>query len=151
MKLHATILGTGQTAAGMEIPADVVEALGGGKRPKVKATINGYTYRSSIAPMGGTFMLGVSSDVRRAAGVAAGDEVDLELALDTEPRVIEVPADFAAALDAEPEARRAFDALNYSNRLRYVYAINQIKSAEARARRIAKNVEELRQSPGQAR
>jgi hypothetical protein len=148
MKLRATILGTGQSAAGIEIPAAVVESLGGGKRPKVKATLNGsYTYRSSIAPMGGTFMLGVSSDVRREAGVAAGDDVDLELTLDKEPRVVDVPADFAAALDSSPEARRAFDALNYSNRYRYVYAINQIKSAEARARRIAKSVEELSRGP----
>jgi hypothetical protein len=144
MKLRATILGTGQSAAGMEIPAAVVEELGGGKRPKVKATINGYTYRSSIAPMSGTFMLGVSNDFRRAAGVAAGDEVDLELALDTEPRVVEVPPDLAAALAAEPDARRTYDALNYSNQRRYVDAINQIKSADARARRIARTVEELR-------
>lgn len=147
MKLRLTILATGQTAAGMEIPADVVEALGGGKRPKVKATINGYAYRSSIAPMSGTFMLSVSNDVRRAAGVAAGDEVDVELALDTEPRVVDVPADLTAALDASPDARRAFDALNYSSRLRYVYAINQLKSADARARRIAKTVEALGAAP----
>jgi hypothetical protein len=143
MKLRATILGTGQTAAGIEIPADVVEALGAGKRPPVRVTINGYGYRSSIAPMGGTFMLGVSNEVRRAAGVAAGDSVDLELVVDTEPRTVEVPADFAVALDATPEARRLFDGLSYSNRLRYVLAINDAKSEETRRRRIAKSVEEL--------
>jgi hypothetical protein len=143
VKLRATILGTGATAAGIEIPAAVVDELGAGKRPKVKATINGYTYRSSIAPMGGTFMLGVSNEVRREAGVAAGEEVDLELILDTEPRVVEVPPDLAAALDASSQARHTFDALNYSNQRRYVDAINALKSAEARARRIAKTVEEL--------
>ncbi len=143
MKLRATILATGPTSAGIEIPATVVETLGAGRRPPVRVTINGYVYRSSIAAMGGTFMLGVSNDVRKAAGVAAGDEVDLELEVDTEPRTVSVPADLAAGLDGDPEARRVFDALNYSNQRRYVDALNAIKSAETRVRRIDKVVEEL--------
>ena len=79
-------------------------------------TINGYTYRSTVAPMGGAYMVGVSADVRQAAGVAGGDEVDVDIELDTAPRVVTVPDDFAAALDATPEARATFESLSYSNK-----------------------------------
>ncbi|MEO8744073.1 MAG: DUF1905 domain-containing protein [Candidatus Dormiibacterota bacterium] len=85
-KVRGKLLQAGKTATGIEIPAKVVAALGGSKRPPVRATINGYTYRSSIAPMGGTFMLGVSEEVRKNAGVARGDVVEVTLELDTEVR-----------------------------------------------------------------
>jgi len=107
-------------------------------------TINGYTYRSSVAPMGGVFMIGVSEDVRRNAGVAGGDVVDVELELDTAPREVEVPADLAAALDAEPAARATFDRLSYSNKSWHTLQIDGAKTDETRQRRIAKSVEALR-------
>lgn len=134
------IQGTGRTAAGMEIPAGVVEALGAGRKPPVRVTIGSHTYRSSIASMGGVFMLGISNENRAKAGVAAGDEVEVDIELDTEPREVAVPADMRAALDADPAAARFFDGLSYSNRLRHVLTIEGAKTPETRRRRIEKAV-----------
>jgi hypothetical protein len=125
------------------VPPEVVEALGSGKRPAVRVTLNGYTYRSTVAPMSGAFYLPVSAEVRAASGAAAGDEVEVNVELDTEPRTVEVPPDLAAALDATPSARAAFDVLSYSNRRRHVLAVEGAKAAETRARRVAKVVIEL--------
>ena len=143
MKIHALIQGTGKTAAGMEIPPEVVAALGSSKKPPVRVTINGYTYRSSIASMGGKFMLGVSNEVRERAGVAAGQEVEVELELDTEPREVVVPDDFKKALAKDKAASKTFEALNYSNKRRLVMAIEAIKTPETRQRRIEKTVSQL--------
>ena len=143
--IRILIQGTGESAAGMHLPDDVVESLGKGRKPPVKATINGYTWRSTVAVMGGEYWLGASKEVRRNAGVEAGQEVDLTLELDTEERVLEVPADFAAALDAEPEARRFFDTLSYSNKRRFTYSIDDAKTPETRQRRIDKAVSQLRE------
>jgi len=143
MRFHTTILQSGKTAAGIEVPEEIVTALGSGKRPKVAVTINGYTYRSSIAPMNGVFMVGVSSDVRAAAGVAGGDEVDVDIMLDTAPRVVTVPDDFAAALDAAPRARATFESLSYSNKSWHTLQIEGAKTDETRQRRIAKSIEAL--------
>ena len=140
MRFRTTILGTGKNAAGMEIPPEVVEALGQGKRPPVLVTINGFTYRNTVAVMGGVYMIGVSAANRAAAGVAAGDEVDVDLELDTEPRVVTVPVDFAAALAADADAKRTFEAANFSNRQRIVLYIEDAKTDETRQRRIAKSV-----------
>jgi hypothetical protein len=145
MRFRTTVLLGGKTATGMEVPAEVVTSLGAGKRPPVTVTINGYTYRSTVAPMGGVFMLPVSAEVRAAAGIAAGDEVDVEVALDTEPREVNVPPDFAAALDRDAGAKRFFDGLSYSNRRRLMLAITGAKSEETRQRRIAKTVDALRE------
>ncbi|MDQ6873812.1 MAG: YdeI/OmpD-associated family protein [Actinomycetota bacterium] len=134
----------GRTATGVRVPAEVVDGLGGGKRPAVRVTINGHTYRSSVAVMGGEFMLGVSAEQRASAGVAAGDRVDVALELDTEPREVTVPADLAAALAADDEARRFFEALSYSNRLRYALSVETAKKPETRERRIAAAVSALR-------
>ena len=143
MRFHTTILQSGKTAAGIEVPEEIVTALGSGKRPKVAVTINGYTYRSSIAPMNGVFMVGVSSDVRAAAGVAGGDEVDVDIKLDTAPREVTVPVDFAAALDAAPRARATFESLSYSNKSWHTLQIEGAKTDETRQRRIAKSIEAL--------
>ena len=143
MRFRTTILQSGKTAAGIEVPEEIVTALGSGKRPKVAVTINGYTYRSSIAPMNGVFMVGVSSDVRAAAGVAGGDEVDVDIKLDTAPRVVTVPDDFAAALDAAPRARATFESLSYSNKSWHTLQIEGAKTDETRQRRIAKSIEAL--------
>ena len=144
MRFRTTILQSDKTATGIRVPAEVVEALGAGKRPKINVTIRGYTYRSSIAVMGGDFMVGVSADNRAGAGVAGGDEVDVDIELDTEPREVTVPPEFAAALDAEPAARRTFDGLSYSNKSWHTLQIAGAKSDETRQRRIAKSVEALR-------
>lgn len=144
MRFRTTVELGGKTATGMEVPADVVTALGSGKRPAVTVTLNGHTYRSTIASMGGRFLLPLSAENRAAAKAKAGDEVEVDVELDTAPRVVDVPEDFARALDADPEARKAFDKLAYSHRLRHVLAINEAKTAETRERRIAKALEMLR-------
>jgi hypothetical protein len=144
MKFCSTLLLGGKTATGIEVPPEVVEGLGSGKRPAVSVTIKNYTYRSTVATMGGAFMLPVSAEVRERAGVAAGDEVEVELQLDTAPREVTVPPDFTAALDQEPAARRYFDSLSYSNKLRIVLQIDDAKSAETRQRRIEKSVSNLK-------
>ena len=91
MRFHTTLLQTGPTATGMEVPDEVVEALGAGKRPPVRVTINGYTYRNTIAVMGGVYMVGVSAEHRAGAGIAGGDEIDVDIELDREPRVVDGP------------------------------------------------------------
>src|SRR5215210_4123494 len=113
MRFQAEVLSSGKNATGIEVPAEIVDALSAGKRPKVRVTIGDYTYRTSIASMGGVFMLSVSAEVRAGAGIAAGDEVDVELALDTEPREVTMPPDLAAALDADASVRATFDRLSY--------------------------------------
>ncbi len=133
-----------KTATGIRVPAEVVEQLGSGKRPPVRVTINGHTYRSTVAVMGGRFMVGVSAENRAAAGVAAGDEVDVDIELDTEPRRVDVPPDLVTALDRDAAARRNFDELSYSNQRRHVMSIEEAKTAETRARRITKAVDTLR-------
>lgn len=147
MRFRATIDLNGKTATGIRVPPDVVVALDSGKRPAVRVTIAGYTYRTTVAPRGDRFLISVSAENRAGAGVAAGDEVDVDLELDTEPREITVPDDLRAALDGDAEARRAFDVLSYSKRQRHVLAVEGAKTAETRQRRIAKAVDELRASP----
>jgi Domain of unknown function (DUF1905)/Bacteriocin-protection, YdeI or OmpD-Associated len=136
MNFHTTILQTGGATTGIVVPDELVEALGAGKRPKVRATIKDYTWRTSIASMGGRFMVGVSAEVRAGAGVAGGDEVDVELEIDEAPREVEVPADFAAALAVNPAERARFERLSYSHQRRHVMAIEAAKAPETRARRI---------------
>ena len=145
MRFHTTILTSGKTAAGIQVPPEIVEALGAGKVPKVRVTIRGYTYRSSVAMVGGVPMVGVSAENRAGAGVAGGDEVDVDIELDTAPREVTEPADFAAALDAEPGARRTFEGLSYSNKSWHTLQIEGAKTDETRQRRIAKSVETLRE------
>ena len=145
MRFRTTLLQSGPTATGIQVPDAVVESLGAGKRPPVKVTINGYTYRSTIAVMGGAYMVGVNADNRAAAGVAGGDELDVEIELDTEPRTVEVPPDLAAALDAEPAARATFDALSNSNKSWHLYQLSSAKTDETRQRRIEKSVAALRE------
>lgn len=145
MKIHALIEQTGKTACGFAVPEDVVLSLGKGKRPPVNVTINGYTYRSTIAPMGGRFLIGVSAENRAAAGVKGGESHDIELTLDTAPREVELPADFAAALAAEPTAQATFDRLSPSNKGYHTALIADAKSDETRQRRIEKSVAALRE------
>ena len=111
MRFRATIQLAGKTATGIEIPDEVVEGLGAGRKPPVRVTIAGHTYRSTVAVRGDRYLVGVSAANREAAGVAAGDEVDVDIELDTAPREVTVPADLATALDADPDAKRFFAVL----------------------------------------
>lgn len=136
MKFRTTIELSGKTATGFEVPAEVVEALGSTRRPAVTVTLNGHTYTSTIATMGGRYLLPLSAENRAAAGVEAGDEVEVEVALDSAPREVEAPADLLGALEAAPRAREFFDALSYSLQRYWVLQIEGAKTAETRQRRI---------------
>jgi Bacteriocin-protection, YdeI or OmpD-Associated/Domain of unknown function (DUF1905) len=144
MRFRTTIVRSGKTATGIQVPDEVVAALGSGKRPAVKVTVSGYSYRSSVASIGGVFMVSLSAEHRAGAGVGGGDEVDVDLELDTAPREVAVPPDLAAALDAEPAARATFDGLSYSNKSWHVLQVTGAKSDETRQRRIARSVDTLK-------
>ncbi len=132
---------------GLEVPPEVVEALGGGKRPRVTITVNGHSWNSRVAIMRGRYLIGLSNANRQAAGVAVGDEVEVDLEFDDEVPVVAEPADFARALDADPAARAAYDRLSYSHKREHVLAIESAKKPETRARRIEKALAMLR-GPG---
>ncbi|MFF5293098.1 YdeI/OmpD-associated family protein [Paractinoplanes globisporus] len=144
MRLTVELQRTGGNTTGFQIPDEFVAELGGGGRPKVAVTVNGFTFRSSIAKMGGTYWLGVSGERRTAAGIEGGQVYDLDIELDTAPRVIETPEDLRAALDAEPAAGEAWQKLSYSHQRQHVEAIASAKTPETRARRVAKALEMLR-------
>jgi bacteriocin resistance YdeI/OmpD-like protein/uncharacterized protein DUF1905 len=143
MRFKTTLELAGKTATGFRVPPDVVAALGKGKRPPVVVTINGYSYRNTVAVYGDEYLIGVAAEHRAAAGVKAGDELDVDLELDTAPREVDVPVDFAAALQAAPDAERFFDSLSYSNKRRITLSIEDAKSPETRQRRIATSIERL--------
>lgn len=143
MRYRTTIVQTGNNT-GIEVPPDVIEALGGGKRAPVTVRLNGYTYRNTIGSMGGRSMISLSAEHRGNAGVKGGDELEVEVVLDTVPRVVELPADLAAALDAEPAARATFDGLSNSNKGWHVSQVIGAKTDETRQRRIEKSVATLR-------
>jgi hypothetical protein len=147
MRFTTVLLGT--TTTGIEVPPEVIDALGKGKKPPVVVTVNGYTYRNTVAVMGGRYLISLSAKNREAAGVAAGQEVEVELELDTKPREVDVPEDFAAALAAEPKAQAFFDGLSYSQRSWFVLGIEEAKKPETRANRITKAVERLASGRGQ--
>ena len=146
IRFRTTILRAGKTATGIRIPDDVIESLGSSKRPAVRITIYGYTYRSTVAVMGGKFMVGVSAENREKTKTAGGDVVDVDIELDTEPRDVTAPPDFVASLNAYAGARKHFDGLSYSKKKAFVQGIEGAKTPETRRRRIDKAVIELRQA-----
>lgn len=146
MRFRAVIQLGGKTATGIEVPPDVITGLDQGKRPPVRVTIRGYTYRTTVGVMGGKSMLPVSAEHRTAAGVAAGEEVEVEIEADTEPREVTLPPEFAAALAADEAAQRAFRNLSYSRQQRYVLGVTSARTAGTRDRRIAGALGELRQA-----
>ena len=149
MRFTTTLESSGKQVAGFPVPDGVIDGLGGGRRPKVRVTIGGHTWRTSIGIVDGRSMIGVPVDQRDAAGVAPGDTFDVEVELDTEVREVVVPDDFAAALAPFPEARAFFDSRNYSERRWFVLGIEDAKTPETRARRVEKAVERLREGRGQ--
>ncbi len=143
-RFRAKVLAAGKTAAGVEVPEKIVLGLGSTKRPLVKVTINGYTYRSAIAPVGGTYMRGVSNEVRQNTGVAAGDTIDVDVVLDTEKRDVEVPPELAKALAKDPKAKKYFESLSYSRKYALAAPIAGGKTVETRERNLAKAMQELK-------
>ena len=143
MLFHATLILSGKTATGIQVPDAIVEQLGAGKRPPVRVTIGSYTYRTTVAPMGGQFWIPVSAEIRAGAGINAGDELDVEIEVDTEQREVVVPADLLAALDADPAAKQAFEKLSYSNKRLHVLSVEDAKTPETRQRRVDKVITTL--------
>lgn len=145
MTFKTTIVqATGMKATGIEVPPSVVENLGAGKRPRVTVTLNGYTYQSTVAVMGGRFMLPLAAVHREKAGVKGGEKVAVTVELDTAPREVTVPGDLAQAFARDAQARAAFERLSYTHRKEHVRAIEEAKKPETRVRRIAKTLEMLR-------
>ena len=138
---RATIEANGRTATGIEVPEAVIEQLGHGRRPPVVVTLRGHTYRSTVASMGGRFLVPVSAENRSAAGVAAGDELEVTLRLDDTPRQVALPDDLAAALARVPGASERFEALAPSHRKEHVRSVEEAKKPETRAKRVAKVVD----------
>ncbi|WP_345800323.1 YdeI/OmpD-associated family protein [Microbacterium sp. AZCO] len=134
MRFETTMAVMGNNT-GIPVPPEVIEALGGGKRPAVLVTVNGYEYRSTVGVMGGQSLIPFSSDKRAATGITGGDAITVDLELDTAPRTVEVPDDLAAAL-AAAGLRDGFDQLSPSQRKAHVTSVESAKAPETRARRV---------------
>jgi hypothetical protein len=143
MKISTTILQSGNNT-GIVVPPEVVEGLGGGKKPAVTVTIGSYSYRSSVAVMGGQFLIPLSAERRAESGIKGGDAIEVELTLDTEPREVMVPEDLSLALAGDAAAKAFFESLSYSNKLRHVLSITDAKTPETRQKRIDKTMDMLR-------
>ncbi|HEY0717009.1 MAG TPA: YdeI/OmpD-associated family protein [Streptosporangiaceae bacterium] len=146
MEFTAILQLDGKTATGIRIPEQVVTALGGGKRIPVSVTINGTHYASTITAMRGEPKIPVSAEIRSSAGIAAGDSITVELERDDTPRTVDLPAELADALRADPAASSRFAALSYSNQRRQVLSITGARTAETRARRLQRVLDELHTS-----
>jgi hypothetical protein len=144
MRFRTTVELGGKTATGLQVSDEVVSTLASGKRPSVRITIGGHTYRTTVASMAGRFLVPLSADNRSAAGVAAGDDIDVEIALDTAPREVSVPDDLADALGRDEGASQLFNALPYTHRKEWVRWIEEAKQAETRSTRVHKTVDALR-------
>jgi hypothetical protein len=143
MKFSTTILQSGNNT-GIVVPPAVVDGLGGGKKPAVTVTIGSYSYRSSVAVMGGQFLIPLSAERRAESGIKGGDAIEVELTLDTEPREVVVPEDLSLALAGDAAAKAFFESLSYSNKLRHVLSITDAKTPETRQKRIDKTMDMLR-------
>jgi hypothetical protein len=129
---------------GLHVPTDVVDALGGGKRPRVTVTVNGHSWKTRIAIMRGRHLIGLSNANRHAAGAAIGETVEVTIELDTAEPIVILPPDLTAALERDHIARAAFEGLSHSRRRAHAHAIDSAKLPETRQRRIAKALDELR-------
>lgn len=140
----STTLAASGNNTGIEVPPDVIQALGGGNRPAVSVDVNGYVYRNTVAVMGGKHLIGVSAAIRKETGLRAGDPITVTLTVETAPRPVNVPVDFEAALEANPGTRAFFDKLSNSLQRYHIDNINGAKAEETRQRRIDKAVELFR-------
>ena len=145
LRLTTTLQPRGPAAA-VVLDEDQVAAIGeGAKRFPVAATINGYTWRTTVTRMGGEFLLGLNKDVRKGAGAEAGDTVDVLVELDSAPREVEVPEALATALAGDAAARANYDAMAYTHRKEYARWVAEAKREETRDRRVAQALEMLRE------
>jgi hypothetical protein len=135
-----TTLSQSGNNTGIPVPEDVIERLGRGKRPPVLVNVNGYEYRSTVAVMGGRYLIGLSAAVRAATGLKGGDPISVTLRVADAPREVDVPADFAAAMEEQHPARQFFDGLSNSLQRYHVDNINAAKAPDTRRRRIDKAV-----------
>jgi hypothetical protein len=144
MEFTAELEATGGTTTGFVVPDDVVEGLGAGRRPKVVVSVAGHTWRTSIASMGGRYLLGASAVVREASGISAGHVYPVTVEVDTAPRTVDVPEDLAVALAADPDAASTWAGLTYSQQRQHAEAVLAAKKPETRARRVSTIVAKLR-------
>lgn len=145
MKFRATVIPSGNATA-VEVPEKVVDAFDAGRRPPVVISINGHVWRSRIAAMRGTLLIGISAAHRKASGIAEGDEVEVEVSLDAEPREVTEPPELTTALDKDPAARAAFDRLAYSHRRRHALSVEGAKTPATKDKRVAAVLEEIARS-----
>jgi len=138
-----TIITAGKTKTGIIIPDAIIEGLGAGRKPPVKVTLNGYTYRSTVAVMGGKYAVGINSVVRAESGVKGGETLDVTIELDTEERKVVVPDALRKALDENPVAKQFFESLSYSRQRVHAESIGSAKTPETLQRRIAKSISAL--------
>jgi hypothetical protein len=143
MKFHTTLQRFGPNNTGIEVPEEVLTALGRGRRVKVVATVNGYTYRTSVAPAYGKILMPFSSEHRAASGLSGGEEIEVDIVPDDAPRVVDVPADVATALADAPDAATFFAGLSYTQQRAYILWVEDAKKPETRSARVAKTVEML--------
>lgn len=144
LKFKTILLQAGKTATGIKIPDEIMEELGGGKKPLVKVTINKFTYRSAVAVMGGSFMVGVNAENREGAKIKAGDKIEVAIELDTEERVVEVPAELQKVLNRNAAAKKKFESLSNSKKKTLVLPIANAKTEETRNRNIEKAMAALK-------
>lgn len=144
VQFRTELILAGKTATGLEVPATVLDALNAGKRPAVSVTLNGtYTYRSTIAPMSGSFWIPAAAEHRTAANLTAGDQVTVDIELDTAPRTVDVPPDFTAALTDNPAAQSQWNTLSYSDQRWHVLNLESAKTDDTRQRRLQKSITTL--------
>jgi Bacteriocin-protection, YdeI or OmpD-Associated/Domain of unknown function (DUF1905) len=145
VKFRAKIETNGKTATGIPVPDQVVASLGSGKRPAVRVTVGRHSYRTTVATMGGRYLVPLSAEHRQAAGVAGGDLVEVEIEPDAEVREIALPADLEAALQGDERARTFFDGLSFTHRKEWVRWLEEAKKPETRTARLEKTIAGLRE------
>jgi hypothetical protein len=144
IQLRTRLEPRGPAAAVVLDDAQVAEVGEGARRFPVVATVNGYTWRTSVARMGGEFLVGLNREVRQGAGVEAGDEVDVALELDSAPREVEVPTALATALAGDPQAKAAFESMAFTHRKEYARWVAEAKREETRQRRVQQALDMIR-------
>lgn len=145
MRFHTEVLREGKTATGLQVPDEVIAELGAGRRPAVRITINGYSYRTTAMFMGGRYLVPLAAEHRAAAGVSGGQTIAVEIELDTAVREVIVPPDLGAALAAHPSVQAFFDQLSFTHRKEWVRWIEDAKKPETREARLTKTIDELRE------
>ena len=145
LKFSTILLQAGKTATGIKIPEEIIEKLSAGKKPAIKVTINGFTYRSTVAVMGGAYMVGVNAENREGAKVKGGDKIEVTIQLDTEERVVEVPVELQKVLNKDSAMKKYFESLSYSKKKLLAQPIKDAKTEETKVSRIEKAIKALKQ------